>query len=87
MAFASRAHLSGSFWSVTVRGHVVYESRLELARLLVADFDPLVTAMWPQPCRLVATVDGTQRHLAQRGERREPHRVGATVLTGEGPIQ
>jgi hypothetical protein len=45
-----------------VGGHVVYESRLELARLLLADFDRLVTAIWAQPCRLVATVDGKQRH-------------------------
>jgi hypothetical protein len=57
-----QAHLSGSYWSATTGGHVVYESRLELARLLVADFDPLVTGMWAQPCRLVATVGGRQRH-------------------------
>ncbi len=57
-----QAHLSDSYWAATVGGHVVYESRLELARLLVADFDPLVGAIWAQPCRLVATVDGRQRH-------------------------
>jgi len=32
-------HYSGTYWSSTVRGHVIYESRLELARLLYADFD------------------------------------------------
>jgi hypothetical protein len=56
-----QAHLSGSFWAATMGGHVVYESRLELARLLLADFDSMVAAMWAQPCWLVATVDGVQR--------------------------
>jgi len=56
-----QAHLSGSYWSATTGGHVVYESRLELARLLLADFDPQVVGMWAQPCRLVASIDGTQR--------------------------
>ncbi len=55
-------HLSGSFWAATIGGHIVYESRLELARLLLADFDPTVARMWAQPCRLVATVEGRQRH-------------------------
>jgi len=32
-----QAHLSGSYWAATTGGHVVYESRLELARLLLAD--------------------------------------------------
>ncbi|MGO9899180.1 MAG: hypothetical protein ACLP0J_05720, partial [Solirubrobacteraceae bacterium] len=31
-------HLSGLYWSSTTGAHVVYESRLELARLLLADF-------------------------------------------------
>ncbi len=56
-----QAHLSGSYWAATTGGHVVCESRLELARLLLADFDPQVAGIWAQPCRLVATVDGRQR--------------------------
>ena len=32
-------HYSGPYWSSTVGGHIIYESRLELARLLFADFD------------------------------------------------
>ncbi len=56
-----QAHLSGSYWAATTGGHVVYESRLELARLLLADFDPYVSVVWSQPCRLVATVDGAER--------------------------
>jgi hypothetical protein len=35
-----RRHCSGAYWSATTGGHVGYESRLELARLLFADMDP-----------------------------------------------
>jgi hypothetical protein len=45
-----QSHLSGRRWSATTGGHVLYESRLELARLLLADFDPDVVAIWAQPC-------------------------------------
>ncbi|MGH3678776.1 MAG: TnsA-like heteromeric transposase endonuclease subunit [Natronosporangium sp.] len=51
-------HLSGRYWSSTMAGHVVYESRLELARLLLADFDRDVSGIWAQPFRLEATVGG-----------------------------
>jgi hypothetical protein len=40
-----QSHLPGLYWSVTTGGHVVYESRLELARLLVADFDAEVVGI------------------------------------------
>jgi hypothetical protein len=40
---------------------VVYESRLELARLLLADFDPQVVQIYAQPCRLRARVGGRWR--------------------------
>jgi hypothetical protein len=40
-----QVHYPGSYWSATTGGHVIYESRLELARLLLADFDPDVTAI------------------------------------------
>ncbi len=57
-------HLSGSHWAATTRGHVLYESRLELARLLLADFDPDVKVIHPQPCRLIAPVGGrTRKHV------------------------
>jgi hypothetical protein len=56
-----QAHLSGSYWAATTGGHVVYESRLELARLLLADFDPDVTDIYAQPCRLVARRGGRIR--------------------------
>jgi hypothetical protein len=59
-----QAHLSGMYWAATTGGHVVYESRLELARLLLADFDPQVAWMWAQPGRLDAVVEGRgRRHV------------------------
>ncbi|MEJ7783945.1 MAG: TnsA-like heteromeric transposase endonuclease subunit [Solirubrobacteraceae bacterium] len=42
-------HLPGLYWSSTTGGHVVYESRLELARLLLADADPSVVGIAAQP--------------------------------------
>jgi hypothetical protein len=42
-------HLPGMYWSATTGGHVVYESRLELARLLLADFDSEVVGIAAQP--------------------------------------
>lgn len=41
---------------------MVYESRLELARLLLADFDPAVQEIFAQPCRLAARVGDQVRH-------------------------
>lgn len=57
-------HLSGSYWSATTGGFVVYESRLELARLLLADFEPTVTMIYAQPCLIEAAVEGrVRRHV------------------------
>lgn len=55
------AHYSGEYASATTGGQVVYESRLELACLLLADFDPSVCGIFAQPCRMVALVDGKVR--------------------------
>ncbi|MFB8415511.1 TnsA-like heteromeric transposase endonuclease subunit [Streptomyces albidoflavus] len=57
-----QAHYSGSYSSATTGGHVVYESRLELARLLLADFDPAVREIFAQPCRLVVRIGDRVRH-------------------------
>lgn len=57
-----QAHYSGWYWAATMCRHVVYESRLELARLLLADFDPQVTAVAAQPFLLTACVDGRKRN-------------------------
>ncbi len=56
-----QAHLPGEYFAATTGGHVIYESQLELARLLLADFDRDVVGVYAQPFRLVARVDGRQR--------------------------
>ena len=53
-------HLPGLYWSATTGRHVVYESRLELARLLLADFDSDVVGIAAQPF-LVRDTD--RRHV------------------------
>ncbi|MFF2820497.1 TnsA-like heteromeric transposase endonuclease subunit [Kitasatospora cineracea] len=59
-----QAHYSGSYACATTGEHVLYESRLELARLLLADFDPAVRGIFAQPCRLAARVgDRVRRHV------------------------
>jgi len=47
------------YWSATTGTHVVYESRLELARLLLADFDPAVVNILAQPFQLSVQVSNT----------------------------
>jgi hypothetical protein len=59
-----QVHYPGYFWSATMSAHVIYESRLELARLLLADFDRHVTAIAAQPFLLQARVGGrARRHV------------------------
>ena len=59
-----QAHYSGWYWSATTGGHVVYESRLELARLLLADFDPQVAMVAAQPFLVTAPSGGrVRRHV------------------------
>ncbi|QKW24293.1 TnsA-like heteromeric transposase endonuclease subunit [Kitasatospora sp. NA04385] len=62
--FAGRQCYSGWYWSATTGGHVVYESRLELARILLADHDPQVVSIAAQPFWLEWS-DGsrTRRHV------------------------
>ena len=47
--FKGQRHYSGTYWCATERGHVIYESRLELARLMFADFDRRVKHIVAQP--------------------------------------
>ena len=55
---------SGTWWSSTMRDHVIYESRLELSRLVLADFDPAVRRILAQPFMMTATVQGRpRRHI------------------------
>jgi hypothetical protein len=62
--YKGRRHYSGWYWSATGRRLVAYESRLELARIMLADFDPGVAAIAAQPFRLVG-LDGrrVRRHV------------------------
>jgi hypothetical protein len=56
----SQRHYSGWYWSSTMGQHVVYESRLELARLLLADINGDITGIAAQPFLLAGT-DGSGR--------------------------
>ena len=59
-----QAHFPGYYWSATTSGHVIYESQLELARLLIADFDPAVVAIAAQPFWLRTRIGGRlRRHV------------------------
>jgi len=59
-----QVHYSGYYWSSTMNDHVIYESRLELSRLLFADFDPSVSFISAQPFLLCAEVAGKKhRHI------------------------
>lgn len=51
-------HYSGTYWSSVMSGHLIYESRPELTRLLYADFDRGTKAVLAQPFLLSAQVDG-----------------------------
>ena len=44
--YDGQRHYSGSYWCATTQGHVIYESRLELARLIYADFDRSVRSVF-----------------------------------------
>jgi hypothetical protein len=59
--YYGQRHYSGSYWSSTMSAHVIYESRLELARLLVADFDQSVNYIVAQPFMLRAPFCGKFR--------------------------
>ena len=47
-----RRFYSRWYWSATTGGLVAYESRLEMARILLADFDPSVVGIAAQPFQL-----------------------------------
>lgn len=58
---ARRRNYCGWFWSATTGGHVLYESRLELDRLWLADFDSDVVWIATQPFWLCGKDNGTPR--------------------------
>jgi hypothetical protein len=59
--YFGQRHYSGTFWSATEHDHVVYESRLELAALLLADLDRAVRGIAAQPFQLSVDVGGQSR--------------------------
>lgn len=61
-SFTGQRHYPGLFWSATMAGHVWYESRLELERLWVADFDPDVAWIASQPMWLSGLDGATRRN-------------------------
>ncbi len=69
-------HYSGTYWSATESGHVIYESRLELSRLLLADCDPTVKRIAAQPFLITTSVAGKPRR----------HIPDFLLLTDDGPI-
>lgn len=74
--YRGQRHYSGAFWSSTEQDHVIYKSRLELARLLFADFDSSVSRIAAQPFFMTATIDGVQRK----------HVPDFLLVTESGPI-
>ena len=69
-------HYSGTYWSSTQGDHVIYESRLELANLLLADFDSQVRQIVAQPFIVCAEVQGQARK----------HIVDYLWGTADGPV-
>ncbi|MFD7552893.1 TnsA-like heteromeric transposase endonuclease subunit [Streptomyces sp. NPDC059816] len=59
--YMGQKHYSGAYWSATVGDLVIYESRLELARLLFADFDASVRGIVAQPFLLKTVAEGKVR--------------------------
>jgi hypothetical protein len=59
-----QAHYPGAYWSAVMGGHVGYESRLELACLLLTDRDPGVRGLYSQPFQLAVMVgQRVRRHV------------------------
>lgn len=63
-SYKGRRHYSGWYYATTGQRLVAYESRLELARILLADFDPDVVAVTAQPFQVRAhDGDRMRRHV------------------------
>ncbi|MFD6312014.1 TnsA-like heteromeric transposase endonuclease subunit [Streptomyces nigra] len=74
--YGGQKHYSGTYWSVTIRDHVIYESRLELTRLLFADFDRSVHGIVAQPFMLQTELEGKVRK----------HIPDYLLLSDRGPV-
>jgi hypothetical protein len=58
--YLGQRNYAGTYWCATERRLVNYESRLELSRLVMKDFDPTVRRIASQPFRLLAHIDGAR---------------------------
>jgi hypothetical protein len=86
--YFGQRHYSGTYWSATQRDHVIYESRLELANLLLADFDPAVRQIAAQPFVLRAEVAGQlRRHVPDYLLGTDGNPVVVDVVRGERMVQ
>ena len=74
--YRGQRHYSGMYWSATMRDHVIYESRLELSRLIFADFDRAVHRILAQPFLLKAKAGGKIRK----------HIPDYFLVTDNGPV-
>lgn len=74
--YKGQRHYSGWYWSATENDHVIYESLMELAALLLADFDIAVHKIVAQPFHLVAHVNGKERE----------HTPDYLLVTDDGPV-
>lgn len=74
--FIGQKNYSGLYWSATEGKLVGYESRLELARLTMLDFDPVVKRIASQPFHLRVAVDG----------KRLRRTIDYLALTDDGPL-
>lgn len=74
--YHGQRHYSGSYWSATMSAHVIYESRLELSRLLLADFEQSIKFIVAQPFLITSNIQGvTRRHIPDY-----------LLLTDAGPV-
>lgn len=81
----NQRHYSGSYWSSTIADHVIYESRLELARLLLADADPDIVGIVAQPFLLIEGVGAnSRRHVPDFFVE---HRSGACTVVNVKPAR
>jgi hypothetical protein len=74
--YLGQKNYAGLYWCATQNAHVGYESRLELSRLMLADFDPTARKIVSQPFQLQGTVAGERI-------RRVPDYL---VCTDSGPL-
>jgi hypothetical protein len=61
--YRRRRHYSGWYWSSTMSRLLAYESRLELARVVLADHDKDVAGIATQPFQLIGPAGGRIRPL------------------------